>query len=201
MLAIPKTISAEEINKLPLKGFEGDIITVDDARDLEGAIEYLSKQEIIGFDTETKPAFKKGVSYEVALLQLSTRDKAFLFRTNKIGLPPVLCNLLNNENIIKVGAAIRDDIKGLQKINKFVDRGFIELQNYASKLGIEVLSLKKLSALVLSLRISKRQRISNWEATELSTAQKKYAATDAWVSLEIYNKLKQLQEEEIEKDI
>jgi len=193
MLAIPKTITAEEINKLPLKGFEGEIITIDDARDLNEAIEYLSKQEIIGFDTETRPAFKKGTSYNVALLQLSTTDKAFLFRTNKIGLPPVICDLLNNENIIKVGAAIRDDIKGLQKINKFVDKGFVELQSYASKLGIEVLSLKKLSALVLNLRISKRQRISNWEANELSNAQQKYAATDAWVSLEIYNKLRQLQ--------
>lgn len=193
MLAIPKTITAEEINKLPLKGFEGEIITIDDARDLNEAIDYLSKQEIIGFDTETRPAFKKGTSYNVALLQLSTTDKAFLFRTNKIGLPPVICDLLNNENIIKVGAAIRDDIKGLQKINKFVDKGFVELQSYASKLGIEVLSLKKLSALVLNLRISKRQRISNWEANELSNAQQKYAATDAWVSLEIYNKLRQLQ--------
>lgn len=190
MLSFQKSITSEEVNKLPLQAFEGDIVLVEQDDDLNEAVQYLRKYKILGFDTETRPSFKKGKVNDVALLQLAANSKTFLFRINKIGLPEELISLLGDPEIVKVGAAIKDDIRGLQKINDFDANGFIELQDYVSKFGIESFSLKKLSAIVLDFRISKRQQVSNWEAEELSPGQLKYAATDAWVSLKIFEKLK-----------
>lgn len=174
---------------MPLIQFEGHITLVESKEDYLASIEYLSKQTILGFDTETKPAFKKGVVYEVALLQLATDERAFLFRLNKIGLPNGLKGILENPEIQKIGVAIRDDIKGLQKLNHFKPAGFIELQEHVKEYGIQDFSLKKLSAIVLGYRISKSQRVTNWEAPELTEAQQVYAATDAWVSHRIYQSL------------
>ena len=186
-----ESIDKEELAELPLIQFEGKISLVESNEDYISSIEYLSKQTMLGFDTETKPAFKKGVVYEVALLQLATSDRAFLFRLNKIGLPNSLKNILENPEIQKIGVAIRDDIKGLQKLNHFKPGGFIELQDHVKDYGIQNFSLKKLSAIVLGFRISKSQRVTNWEAPDLSEAQQIYAATDAWVSHRIYESLNQ----------
>lgn len=190
MLPFQKSITSEEANKMPLKAFEGDIILVDEYKDLYEAIQYLNNYSILGFDTETRPSFKKGKVNDVALLQLAANSKTFLFRINKIGLPEEIIGLLKNPNIVKVGAAIKDDIRGLQKLNDFDANGFLELQDYVSNFGIESFSLKKLSAIVLNFRISKRQQVSNWEAETLSPGQLRYAATDAWVSLKIFERLK-----------
>ncbi len=186
-----ESIDKEELAELPLVQFEGKIRLVESKDDYQESIEYLSKQTMLGFDTETKPAFKKGVINEVALLQLSTRDHAFLFRLNKIGFPNGLKNILENPEIQKVGVAIRDDIKGLQKLNDFIPGGFVELQEHVKEFGILDFSLKKLSAIVLGYRISKSQQVTNWEAFELSEAQQIYAATDAWISHRIYESLNQ----------
>ena len=196
MLPFQKSITSEEANKMPLKAFEGEIILVDQYEDLMEAVQYLKKYEILGFDTETRPSFKKGKVNDVALLQLAANSKTFLFRINKIGLPSELTDLLKDPEIMKVGAAIKDDIRGLQKLNDFDANGFLELQDYVSNFGIESFSLKKLSAIVLNFRISKRQQVSNWEASELSPGQLRYAATDAWVSLKIFEKLKSSKSEE-----
>ena len=182
-------IDKEELAVLPLIQFEGKISLVESKEDYLEAIEYLAKQKILGFDTETKPAFKKGVVYEVALLQLATKDRAFLFRLNKIGFPNGLKSILENPDIEKIGVAIRDDIKALQKLNNFKPGGFVELQDRVKDYGIQDFSLKKLSAIVLGYRISKAQRVTNWEALELSDAQQIYAATDAWISHRIYESL------------
>lgn len=190
MLTFQKSITKEEVNELPLQGFDGEIVLVDQDLELDEAVNYLKKFPILGFDTETRPSFKKGRVNDVALLQLSADSKAFLFRVNKIGLPEQLLDLLANPQIMKVGAAIKDDIRGLQKVNDFDANGFLELQEYVSKFGIESFSLKKLSAIVLNFRISKRQQVSNWEAEQLSSGQLRYAATDAWVSLKIFETLK-----------
>jgi ribonuclease D len=190
MLPFQKSITKEEVNELPLEGFEGEIVLVDQDEELDEAVNYLKKFPILGFDTETRPSFKKGRVNNVALLQLAANSRTFLFRINKIGLPGQVLDLLADPQIMKVGAAIKDDIRGLQKINDFDANGFLELQEYVSKFGIESFSLKKLSAIVLNFRISKRQQVSNWEAEELSFGQLKYAATDAWVSLKIFEKLK-----------
>jgi len=184
-----ESIDKEELAELPLIQFEGKITLVESNEDYLISIEYLTQQKMLGFDTETKPAFKKGVVYEVALLQLATKDRAFLFRLNKIGLPNDLKSILENPEIEKIGVAIRDDIKGLQKLNNFKPGGFVELQEHVKSYGIQDFSLKKLSAIVLGFRISKAQRVTNWEALELSEAQQVYAATDAWISHRIYESL------------
>ncbi len=191
MQQFQKTITKEAVNKMPLEAFEGEIVLVEDYNSLTDAVEYLKKHTVIGFDTETRPSFKKGKVNDVALLQLSTNSRAFLFRINKIGLPEEVIEILKDENILKVGVAIKDDVVGLQKITDFDANGFVELQKYVLKFGIRCFSLKKLSAIVLGFRISKRQQVSNWEANELSEGQLRYAATDAWVSLEIFQRLKQ----------
>lgn len=181
-----ESISNEELTEMPLKSFNGQIVLIDSHKKVKLAIEELSKETSIGFDTETRPSFKKGVVNKVALLQLSTKNKAFLFRINRIGLPKEVTKLLADENIAKPGVAIRDDIKGLQEITKFNPGGFVELQDEAKEMGIQNFSLKKLAAIACGFRISKGQQLTNWEAPELTPAQQVYAATDAWAALEIF---------------
>lgn len=190
MISFQKSITKEEINDLPLEAFEGEIVIIDSDEGLKEAVDYLKQFPVLGFDTETKPSFTKGSVNPVALLQLSSSEKSFLFRLNRIGLPFSIIDLLSDPEIIKVGAAIKDDIRGLQDITDFDGNSFLELQQYVSSFGIENFSLKKLAAIVLRIRISKRQQVSNWEAAELSPGQLRYAATDSWVSLEIYEALK-----------
>ena len=144
---------------------------------------------ILGFDTETKPSFKKGRKNKVSLVQLSNSELACLIRINKIGIPKELTDLLANPDITKVGVAIHDDIKYLSHIKHFTPQGFIDLQQYVKEFGIECSGLKKLAAIVLGIRISKRQQVTDWEASELSDPQIIYAATDAWVCHEIYHRL------------
>lgn len=186
---LKKSISNDELAELPLSSFEGIIHVIEQPEDLGYALEYLSHQSILGFDTETRPAFKKGQIYPVSLLQLSTSEQAFLFRINKIGLPIGLVKILASPKILKIGVAIRDDIKILQRIVPFKPGGFIELQDLVKDYGIENFSLKKLSAIILGFRISKSARLTNWDAPELTEQQLIYGATDAWVSVEIYKQL------------
>ncbi|MGF7139080.1 3'-5' exonuclease [Roseimarinus sediminis] len=179
-------ISKEELAQLPLKQFEGTIHIINNQYEVEAAVEYLNQFAYLGFDTETKPSFKKGQVNRVALLQLSTADTTFLFRVINYKLPKSLIRLLANPDIVKAGAAIRDDIKALQINQPFKPAGFVELQDEAQKLGINNFSLKKMAGIVLGIKISKAQQLSNWEAAELSEAQLRYAATDSWISYMIY---------------
>lgn len=181
-----ESISKEELTDLPLKWFDGEIVIVNSDKTIRKAVRALSDEKIIGFDTETKPAFKKGVVNKVALLQLSTKKQAFLIRVNQIGLPGEIREILENPEVIKPGVAIRDDIKGLQELKSFKPAGFVELQDSAKDLGIQNFSLKKLTAIVCGFRISKGAQLSNWEADSLTDKQKIYAATDAWTALEIF---------------
>ncbi len=184
-----ESITKEELEELPLTAFEGEIVVVENSQTLHEAVAYLSQSEVLGFDTETKPSFKRGQINRVALLQLSTADKSFLFRLNVTGLPDGLKVILSDVNILKVGVAIRDDIKALQRISHFKPAGFIELQEEVKEFGIQDFSLKKIAGIVLGLRISKSQRLTNWESNELTEAQQRYAATDAWISHEIFHSL------------
>lgn len=183
------TISKEELNELPIRAFEGNIHVVDSLDKVAAAVEYLSTSKLIGCDTETRPNFKKGQRNRVALLQLLDATNAFLFRLNLIGLPADVATILQRNDIKKVGAAIRDDIAALQKLQPFTPNGFIDIQKMMDAYGIEAKSLKKMSAIVLKFRISKTQQLSNWESPALTHAQQLYAATDAWVSREIYIQL------------
>jgi ribonuclease D len=183
------TITKEEIKDLPLTYFEGKIEVIDSLDKVKNAVERLKQSHVLGFDTETKPAFKKGVHNKVAVLQFSTGSHAFLFQIHKIGLPDGLKDILTDKDIIKPGIALHDDIKALQKLHHFEPSGFLELQSFVKDYGIENSGLKKLAAIVLNIRISKSQRLTNWENDELTEAQQRYAATDAWVCFEIYKKL------------
>ncbi len=185
------TIENEEIQKLPLKAYTGEVEIIEDKESYEKIVPEIFLDKVLGFDTETKPSFKKGMANKqnVSLLQLSNSNKTYLFRLNKFGLQKEIITLLSDPSYIKVGVSIRDDIKALQKLNKFTPEGFIELQNIVNNYGIENYSLKKLTAIVLNFRISKAQQLSNWEAETLTEKQIKYAATDSWTSREIYLKL------------
>jgi ribonuclease D len=188
-----KTINKEEINILPVAKFEGEIVIVENYESAKKVASILKKHKVIGFDTETRPSFKKGRKNRVALLQLATNKSAFLIRLNKIGLPDCIIHVLTDETIIKIGVAIKDDILTLQSLRHFEPQSFVDLQKYVKKFEIENASLRSLSAIVLKVKISKRQQLSNWENEVLTDAQKEYAATDAWAGRAIYQELNNLE--------
>ena len=187
-----ENLTNNEVNELPLYQFGGGIFVIDTFEKLDYYLPLIQEQNILGFDTETRPSFKKGVVNPVSLLQLTTTTQAFLIRINKIGLPEEIKEVLANENILKVGLAIKDDIKILKEINEFTPANFLDLQDYVGSFGIEARSLKKITAIVLNKRISKSQQVTNWEREELTEAQQLYAATDAWACLQVYNTLKKI---------
>lgn len=185
-------ISKEIIATLPIETFPGKIVVIDNERDADNAVLQLNNERIIGFDTETRPTFKKGKSNHVALIQLSTHDTCYLFRINRIGFTPAIKNLLENESLLKVGISLKDDFCMLNRLNggQFIPRNFIELQKFAKKYNIEDQSLQKIYGIVIGKKISKGQRLSNWEADHLTENQQLYAATDAWSCIKIYEVLK-----------
>ncbi len=185
------SVTPEEIEQFALGTFPGKIEVIDSCGpQFDSAVAYLSRQDMIGFDTETRPVFSPRQPHNgVAILQLSGLERAFLFRVQKLGLPKKLCAVLSDPRIRKIGAACHDDVRGLQKIAPFKELGFVDLQKIAWEWGVADKSVKKMAAIILGCKISKAQQVSNWEAERLSEAQIKYAATDAWVCLEMYRKL------------
>jgi ribonuclease D len=184
-----ENITSEEIAEHELSWFKGEIVLVDNLQLYHEVFPRLLGTDLLGFDTETKPNFRKGRRNAVSLIQLSTANLACLFRVNKIGIPDSLVHLLSDPSVIKAGVAVHDDIKHLKGIKNMVPDGFVELQSLVKEFGIQSSGLKKLVAIILGFRISKRQQISDWEAEELTEAQQIYAATDAWVCHQIYRKL------------
>ena len=182
-------ISNEEAAALPAIEFGGEIRIVDHERDIAAACKALASEPVIGFDTETRPSFRPGVTFRVSLLQLSTPPVCFLFRLNRIPLGRPILRLLEDQKIRKIGADVAGDLRSLRQIRHFRDAGFVDLQAIAPQWGIEEKSLRKLSAIVLGQRVSKAQRLSNWEAATLTDKQQLYAATDAWVCIRIYERL------------
>lgn len=192
MRVLKSNIDKSVVAEMPLTAFTGRIIVVQSASEAEKAVDYLSRQPIVGIDTETRPAFQKGQKYGVALLQISTPDTCFLFRLNMIGFPPSLRQLIHAEVPVKVGLSLRDDFQRLHRMGSFEQGGYVELQDYATRMGIEAQSLLKIFAILFGQKISKAQRLSNWEADVLTDAQKLYAATDAWACLKIYDEMEAL---------
>lgn len=187
---IPLKITKEEVNGLELGAFEGEIILIDEVKDLQKMYDDLYSKKSIGFDTETRPAFRRGVSYDVALIQLATVDTAYLIRINKIGFPREVKRILENPDIVKIGAAVRDDLKGLKKLSAtFKPSSFFDLNEELKKVGFLNVGVRNLSAMVLGIRISKSEQVSNWEADHLTEKQELYAATDAWACLAVFQKL------------
>ena len=188
-MAFVASISNEEVAALDAVQFDGEIVVVDSAAALADACRYLAGQSLIGFDTETRPSFTAGVTNKVALLQLFGGEKCFLVRLNRVGLSRDVVALLQNPAISKIGAAVSNDILSLNALRRFKARGFIDLQTLVGDYGIEDKSLRKISGIVLGKKVSKAQRLSNWEAKILTPQQQMYAATDAWVCVEIFKKL------------
>lgn len=183
------SISKEELTTLPMAEYEGGIILVDTPESAQKAVEKLSAEPIIGFDTETKPSFKKGQSNHVSLLQLSSHKECYLFRLNHIGVTEPVKALLENENITKVGLSIHDDFHNLNKICDLDPKGFIDLQQFVKDYMIMDNSLARIYAILFGLRISKGQRLTNWEAEELTSHQQAYASLDALACIRIYDYL------------
>ncbi len=191
-MIIHKTINKESINEMPKVLFGGQIHVVQTPQEVERAVAYLKTCPIVGIDSETRPSFTKGRVHKVALLQIASEEHCFLFRLNLTGLTLPLILLLENPNVLKVGLSLKDDFMMLRKRAPFEPRGYIELQEYVRMFGIEDKSLQKIYGILFGQKISKSQRLSNWEAAELTQPQQLYAATDAWACLNIYNKLQQL---------
>ena len=184
-----ENITIEELAGCELSWFKGEIVVVDNLKTYYEVFPRLLGSDLLGFDTETKPSFKKGRNNIVSLIQLSTNNLVCLFRIHKIGFPVELINLLSDPSVIKAGVAIHDDIRFLKGVKKFSPGGFVDLQSFVRDYGIQSSGLKKLAAIVLGFRISKRQQVTDWEAEQLTEAQQIYAATDAWVCHQIYKKL------------
>lgn len=188
-MAYTSSISNDEVSALEAIHFEGRIEVVETSDALVKACKELSRHSLIGFDTETRPSFTAGVTNKVALLQLSTEECCYLIRLNKLPLSREVLAILSSDTIKKVGADVKNDLTALNKLRHFTPKGFIDLQNEVVKYGIEDKSLRKISGIVLSKKVSKAQRLSNWAAKQLTPQQQMYAATDAWVCIEIYNRL------------
>lgn len=182
-------ITQEELNALPLGAFEGKVVVVSHANQLPAIFDEINRHNYVGFDTETRPVFVKGHYHKVALMQIAVHETVFLIRLKHTGVDQEIVDFLQNENILKVGLALRDDVKALQRLRRFKPGGIFELTELTKKMNIEAEGLKKLTAIVLGFRISKSAQTSNWEAEELNDKQISYAATDAWTCLEIYRKL------------
>ena len=182
-------ISNEEAAGLPAIEFRGEIRIIEHERDIAEACKVLAAAPVLGFDTETRPSFRPGVTFRVSLLQLATPTVCYLFRLNRIPLAKPIIQLFENRRILKIGADVSGDLRSLRQIRHFRDEGFVDLQAIAPQWGIGEKSLRKLSAIVLGERVSKAQRLSNWEAATLTEKQRIYAATDAWVCILIYERL------------
>ncbi len=183
------SIGKEAIAALPVKTYPAGIRVIDTQEQAREAISDLSQEKIVGFDTETRPSFRKGHLHKVALMQISTAECCYLFRLNKIGIDTVK-PFLENPEVLKIGLSVHDDFNALRRSGNLQPDGFIDLQQVVKKFDISDISLQKIYAIIFGERISKSQRLSNWEADRLSDAQQAYAALDAWACLHIYNHLK-----------
>lgn len=184
------SITADEINSLPLRTFDGKTSVISNPDQLGKIVKEIESYEVVGFDTETRPSFRKGQIFQVSLLQLAIPKKVFLIRLHHTGVTEELASLFSNRKIIKAGVGIRDDLKSLQKLRPFDPASCFDLSLLAKQAGLQVESVKKLTALLLGFRISKSAQTSNWEVATFTQKQIEYAATDAWVCLELFHKLK-----------
>lgn len=183
------SIEKQSVNQMPLVTFKGQIHVIDAISQVKSAVTALRSASIVGFDTETRPCFRRGERHNVALLQLATDDHAFLFRLNKTGIPAPLKQYLEDDNVTKVGLSTPDDFHQLTRVSDIHPAGFIELQQLVTQYQIADMSLQKIYAILFQQKISKGQQLSNWEATQLTDAQQRYAAIDAWACLRIYHYL------------
>ena len=185
-----KTIEKERIKELPSLQFQGKVEICDTTEKVISAIPHLLESEVLGFDTESRPSFKKGVKYPVSLLQIASQSRVYIIQLQRSDFPGELVKLFENDSVTKVGIGIRDDIRELKSLVSFNPQNLVDLNEWAPELGFEKIGARNLSAMILGGRISKQQQTSNWANETLTQAQIDYAATDAWICVEIYLKLK-----------
>ena len=184
-------IDKETLNAMPVVGFEGEVIVVDQPEKVDEAVAYLREQRVLGVDTEARPSFTRGVHYPTALVQISSKERCYLFRLTHVCMPSSLCDVFADANICKVGLAFRDDLNGLRRRRDFTPRNCIDLQSIMRRYGIMDMGLQKAFAICFGQKISKAQQLTNWENTHLTPEQARYASTDAWATLLIYLDLQQ----------
>ncbi len=181
-----RSFATEEIMAMPLTQFVGKIVFVESDRQLHQAMKQLLEEGLLGFDTETRPIFKKGITPPPALLQLAGSKHVYIFQLARLENKAVLAELLSAKHILKSGVSVRDDLKGLKEHFEFTEHGFVDLGDVAKKMNMLTHGLRNLTANLLGQRISKGAQCSNWAREALSTKQIVYAATDAWISRELY---------------
>ncbi|MCD6389465.1 MAG: 3'-5' exonuclease domain-containing protein 2 [Desulfobulbaceae bacterium] len=186
-----RRMSKDEINDCPMERWTGPVSVIRTRDELTAATRKLAGQTLLGFDTETRPAFKKGESYPPSLLQLGGDDEVFIFQLKHLGLARPLREILADPAIIKAGVGLDYDIRELKKMSGFKASGFMDQGNLAKKAGIRNHGLRGLAAVLLGFRISKGMQVSNWARNELTPQQIQYAATDAWVGRRLYLALEQ----------
>jgi len=189
-MSFAKSITKDELLLLPIEKYEGEIHLIETAEALEEAAKAIAKFEWLGFDTESRPAFNKGEYFPVSLIQIATSEAVYLIRNQKTGFSPALARVFASEKILKIGVGLHDEIKELKKLGFQKPEGFVDLNNLMKDIGIGQGGVRNLSGIFLGFRVSKNQQTTNWERDELTEKQLRYAATDAWVCLEIYKKLK-----------
>ncbi len=183
-------INKDQLSLLPTVNYRGYITVVDSLEKVSSVMSHLNKQEVVGFDTETRPSFRKGRMNNVSLVQISTEKNSYLFRLNMIGLCSELIDFFENPNVLKIGLSLKDDFHVLRRLTDFEPQGFVDLQSYVKEFNIIDCSLQKIYGIIFNERISKSQRLSNWEAETLSPKQQEYASIDSWACLRIYKYLK-----------
>lgn len=183
------SITKEQLATLPTVTYPGHIVVVNTAEQAVSALETISRYSVVGFDTETKPSFRKGRTNPVSLIQISVGDCCYLFRISKFGFIPELKGFFENGSLLKIGLSLKDDFNVLHKTLDFEPSGFIDLQDYVKDFNIHDISLQKIYAIIFKERISKSQRLSNWAAPSLTAPQQIYASIDAWACLKIYDYL------------
>ena len=182
-------ISKELLQWMPIAAFEGEVIVVDHEDQIAAAVAYLSRQRTIGVDTEARPSVQRGTHYPTALVQIATHERCYLFRLTHIGMPQALADIFANPDICKVGLAFKDDINGLRRRRNFVPANCVDVQSLVARYGILDLGLQKIFAICFGKKISKTQQLTNWENSHLTPEQARYASTDAWATLLIYEDL------------
>jgi len=186
-----REITKEEVDRLAPIQYEGPITVIESMEAFHGEIGHMASCPVLGFDTETRPSFKKGKVYPTSMIQLASDDHAWLIRVSRLGYPGRLLELLSSDEVLKVGVGLNDDLRKMLFDHRFEPGGFLDLQRYVEAFQIDEKGLKKMVAIVLGRRISKSQQVSNWDADQLSEAQLRYAATDAWICLKIYSSLRE----------
>ena len=183
------SISKERLAELPVVAYQGHIVVINTAEQAAGALSSIKRHAVVGFDTETKPSFRKGHPNKVALIQISTGECCYLFRINKFGMTPELRDFFEDPAVLKIGLSLKDDFHVMHRGIEFSPAGFIDLQDMVAGYAIHDTSLQKIYGIIFGERISKSQRLSNWEASALTAPQQMYAAIDAWACLKIYHAL------------